>query len=150
MPAFIKEIITDPKSLKQQCQSIRKLVANELLDEIVISLIDTYNANMLKCVGLSANQIGYQSRIILVRLKTNFVIMINPEVIPSLMHGLITKKETCLSYPDKITRVKRYKRITVSYAPYAKTVVPRLTHTFTGIEARIIQHEIDHINGVNI
>ena len=150
MPDFIKEIVTDHDSLKQECQPIRKLVNNILLDEICVSLIETYKANMLKCVGLSANQIGYPSRVILVRLKTNFVIMINPEIVFSLMHGRITKKETCLSFPGVINKIKRYKRIKVKYNPYAKTDVLRLTHTFTGIEARIIQHECDHLNGVNI
>ena len=147
MPDFIKEIVTDPVRLKRVCKPIAKLIDSAVLDDICVSLIDTYQANATKCVGLAANQLGFGSRVILVRLRRTFVLMINPVVTPSLMHGRTTKKEACLSFPGKTARVKRYKRISVEYNPYSKKSVARLTHTFTGIEARIIQHEVDHLNG---
>lgn len=148
MKELIKEIITDPMKLKIPCRPIGKLQNNALLDEIVMYLTDTYKANQKRCLGLAANQIGYQKRVILVRITQGFVIMINPVIVPSLIHGRITKKENCLSFPGQVFRVKRYKRIKVIYHPYTKEPVPLQTHKYTGLAARIVQHEVDHLNGV--
>jgi peptide deformylase len=146
----IKDIVTDRTELSKVCSTIKTLHNNSVLDNICMCLIDTYRANIDKCVGLSANQIGFKKRVILVRMKKGFVIMINPEFKPSIMHGSIQKKETCLSFPGIVTKVKRYKRIKVTYDPYSKEPVDRLTHTYTKIEARIVQHEVDHLDGVLI
>ena len=101
----IHEIVTNPKLLKQICEPVDKLIDNPILDEICIGLIETYHKNIKICSGLAANQIGFNQRVILVKLLHSFVIMINPVISPSHMHGRITYKESCLSFPGKVTRV---------------------------------------------
>lgn len=150
MKDLIVEIETNKEILKQVCEPIVKLVDNPVLDEICLTLIDTYKANINKCVGLAANQVGFQKKVILIRTKTGFEIMINPTITPCRFYGKTRKKESCLSHPGLITKVNRYKHIKVSYYPYAKLIPSRLTKVFTGIKARIIQHEIDHLQGILI
>ncbi len=144
------DIITDPKALSVPCTEIQTLQNNPILDAICTTLVDTFWANVETCVGLAANQIGWNKRVILVRMKHAYVIMINPEMEVSRMFGTMVKKETCLSHPGKITKVKRYKRIKVSYDPYSMEPIDRVTNTYTKMTSRIIQHEMDHLDGILI
>lgn len=94
-------------------------------------------------VGLAANQAGYDKRIIIISQAGFFTTMINPEFEP--FDG---KKETgqegCLSYPGKFKKIARFTCIDVVYTN-AKGFSD--CNTFRGWIARIIQHEIDHLDG---
>jgi len=146
--------ITDRNYLTKECKRVNFVdTTNTELEQLVRDLIDTavHHArnNPNGCLGLAANQIGSNMRVIAVRAQNKFVIMINPRIKPSIIHGRITKKEGCLSCPGETTRVKRYKRITVIYTPYPKVGENpiRESQAFAGMPARVIQHEIDHLDG---
>lgn len=107
-------------------------------------LLDTLAAHAHECVGLAANMIGVRKRIIVASCASGAVLMYNPEIIEA--SGEYQTEESCLSL-EGVRPCARYKRIKVAYldasfAPCEKS--------FSGFEAQIIQHEIDHCHGVVI
>lgn len=107
-------------------------------------LLDTLAAHAHECVGLAANMIGVRKRIIVAACAGGAVLMYNPEIIEA--SGEYQTEESCLSL-EGVRPCARYKRIKVAYldasfAPCEKS--------FSGFEAQIIQHEIDHCHGVVI
>lgn len=134
---MVKEIVKDTKSL--MIKSIDATI-NDL--EILKDLIDTLEFNKEKCVGMAANMIGYNKRI-LVFIDTNEKInyMINPEII--IKEDSYVAKEGCLSLIG-VRDTLRYNKIKVSY--YNDKFQKRLK-VYTGFVAEIIQHEIDHFDG---
>lgn len=105
---------------------------------------DTLTTNADRCVGLSANMIGVSKRIIVVDDDGTQLVLFNPEIIKN--SGAFDTEEACLSLAG--TRpCKRYKSIKVLYQN--SNFRTRLK-TFQGFTAQIIQHEIDHCNGIII
>ena len=107
-------------------------------------LLDTLAAHAHECVGLAANMIGVRKRIIVAACAGGAVLMYNPEIIEA--SGEYQTEESCLSL-EGVRPCARYKRIKVAYldasfAPCEKS--------FSGFEAQIVQHEIDHCHGVVI
>jgi peptide deformylase len=95
-------------------------------------------------VGLAAPQAGHLKRIILVKTeKWGVIEMINP-VIRDGSIDMRSGWESCLSYPGKSKQIKRYKWLKIEYIDDSVEIV---TERFSGMEARIIRHEIDHLNG---
>lgn len=117
--------------------------------EALRDLWDTLDSHV--GVGIAAPQIGVSSRIILVdatRAKRPVpnhgrLALLNPEIV--LAEGEVSFREGCLSLPDMVAQVRRSNRVTVA----AQTCEGEaLTITAEGFEAVILQHEIDHLNGV--
>lgn len=115
------------------------------LDAVVgQDLLDTLAEHAHECVGLAANMIGVRKRIIVAACAGGAVLMYNPEIIEA--SGEYQTEESCLSL-EGVRPCARYKRIKVAYldasfAPCEKS--------FSGFEAQIVQHEIDHCHGVVI
>ena len=107
-------------------------------------LLDTLRANAAGCVGMAANMIGVTKRIIAFDNEGTYMVMFNPEIIKS--SGEYEAEEGCLSLSG-IRKTKRYQSIKVRYQNEAFQI--RLK-TFTGWTAQIIQHEVDHCNGILI
>ena len=107
-------------------------------------LLDTLKANAAGCVGMAANMIGVSRRIIAFDNEGSYMVMFNPEIVRS--SGEYETEEGCLSLSG-IRRTKRFQSIKVSYQN--EKFQTRLK-TFTGWTAQIIQHEIDHCNGILI
>ena len=97
------------------------------------------------CVGMAANMIGVHKRIIVFDNEGTYMTMFNPEIIKKT--ELYDAEEGCLSRLGGPRKCKRYKRIKVKWqtAEFQTRI-----KTFTGWTAQIIQHEIDHCNGVLI
>lgn len=136
---MVKEIMKDPifLSLKSSPATIEDLpVAQDLLD--------TLAAHRDGCVGMAANMIGVLKRIIAFDNQGSYLVMLNPEIIKA--SGRYETEEGCLSLPG-IRKTQRWKSIKVRYQNEAFQV--RLK-TFTGWTAQIIQHEIDHCDGILI
>ena len=100
-------------------------------------------------VGLAAPQVGSHFRMILVTLgfetkRERAQILINP-VIDELSIDEVVIDEGCLSLPGVYAKVRRPKDITITYT---KLSGERLTESFKGFDSRVIQHEIDHLNGI--
>ena len=107
-------------------------------------LLDTLAANAQGCVGLAANMIGVLKRIIAFDCDGTYVVMFNPEII---RHSeAYEAEEGCLSLTG-VRQTKRYQSIKVKYQNADFLVRYK---TFTGWTAQIIQHEIDHCNGIVI
>ena len=114
--------------------------------EIIQSLIDT--VNHYKGLGLSAPQIGYNKRIIVV-INPNtqsYNILINPKIIATTKSKYIAP-ESCLSVPKLAQPMQRFKEITVEY--YNEDLERKVIKA-KKLHAKILQHEIDHLNGVLI
>ena len=140
---MVKEIIKDPFFL-----SIKSVDATDEDLPLAFDLLDTLKANGKKCLGMAANMIGVSKKIIAFYDESGFEptysIMLNPEIIAK--SNLYQTKEGCLSLSGK-RPCKRYQTIKVSYL--TEKLVARVK-IFTGLTAQIIQHQIDHINGVLI
>ena len=116
--------------------------------QVIEEMIATAEANKDRCVGLAANQIGYLARIFVVRMDNRWIPIINPEII-SKSREIKKEKEWCLSRPDGgFVRVRRHRWITVRYtAPDMNGEFVERTDKIKGLAARIVQHEMDHLNG---
>ena len=107
-------------------------------------LLDTLAAHRAGCVGMAANMIGVSKRIIVFTDEGNDMVMFNPEVVRA--SEPYETEEGCLSL-EGIRPATRYRKITVRYQNAAFQSKQR---TFRDWTAQIIQHEIDHCNGVLI
>ena len=108
-------------------------------------LLDTLAAHKETCVGMAANMIGVCKRIIAFDNEGAYMVMLNPEIVKC--SGEYDTEESCLSLLGGPRKCKRYQKIKVQYQTLEFQT--RLK-TFTGWTAQIIQHEIDHCNGVLI
>jgi len=149
---MIKKIVTDVNELSKVSRLCRfndlEVIKNKAVAQ---DLVETANNNRDNCVGLAANQIGSDKSIVLVRNlhAKNFEgwIMVNPQIFCSF-GGIKKGMESCLSFPGReSTPVRRYKKIKVSYQDVDGKVIRK---TLKGIEARIVQHELDHLKGILI
>lgn len=107
-------------------------------------LLDTLRAHEQECVGMAANMIGVHKRIIAVNADGQLLLMFNPEILRK--SGRYQTEEGCLSL-DGVRQTERFHSIKVRYLDVNFSVRIK---TFTGWTAQIIQHEIDHCNGVLI
>jgi peptide deformylase len=95
-------------------------------------------------IGLAANQVGIPYRVFAMRGSPENFVCFNPKIVqPSEME--VTLEEGCLTYPGLLVKVKRPQHIRVRFTmPNGETV----TKQFTGMTARIFQHETDHLDGI--
>jgi peptide deformylase len=112
--------------------------------QVVQDLLDTLKANEAGCVGMAANMIGVRKRIIAVSMGFANIAMINPVIVKK--SGEYETEEGCLSLVG-VRKTKRYKDIEVEFQD---TNFNKQCQKFTGWIAQIIQHEIDHCDGIVI
>ena len=114
-------------------------------DHLIADMLDTANAHKDNCAGLACIQIGINKRIILVRDGDDFKVFCNPAIVKRSAKTYMAT-EGCLSL-DGSREVKRHNSVMVSWVtPKGK----RNVKEFTGWIAEIIQHEVDHCNGILI
>ena len=136
---MIKPITKDPIFLAQ------KSVPATILDlPVAQDLKDTLEAHREGCVGMAANMIGVSKRIIVFDDHGSATVMFNPELVKC--SGAYETEEGCLSLSG-VRKTRRWRQIKVRYQN--ERFETRLK-TYTGFTAQIIQHEIDHCNGVLI
>jgi len=111
---------------------------------IVEDLLDTLKANADGCVGLAANMIGIKKRIIAVSMGVTNVALINPVIVDQ--KDQYETEEGCLSLTG-VRKATRYKEIEVEYLDISFN---KHRNKFSGYTAQIIQHEVDHCNGIVI
>ena len=112
--------------------------------QIAQDLLDTLAAHREGCVGMAANMIGIRKRIIVFNNEGTDMVMFNPLILKK--EGLYDTEEGCLSLPG-IRPTKRWNKIKVQYQNAA---FQTRIKTFSGWTAQIIQHEIDHCDGILI
>ena len=136
---MIRPIMKDPIFLAQ------KSAPATVLDlPVAQDLQDTLEAHRDGCVGMAANMIGVNKRIIIFDDNGSATVMFNPEIVKR--SGAFDAEEGCLSLPGT-RKATRYRSIKVRYQN--ERFETRLK-TYTGFTAQIIQHEIDHCNGLLI
>lgn len=134
-----KPIIHDEEFLAQKSDS-----ATFMDIAVAQDLLDTLAAHAENCVGLAANMIGVRKRIIAVNAGAMNIAMLNPEIVKR--SGKYMTEEGCLSLTGERPAV-RYEKITVKYLDLQ--FKPH-KESFSGFTAQIIQHEVDHCNGIII
>ena len=107
-------------------------------------LQDTLKANRDRCVGMAANMIGIRKRIIIVNIGLLNLVMFNPVI--TAKEGPYETEEGCLSL-DGVRKTTRYMKIEVEYTDSSWK---KHRQAFSGRTAQIIQHEVDHLNGIII
>ena len=137
---MVRELVHDPFLLARKSE-----IATKEDLEIAHDLLDTLNAHRDSCVGMAANMIGQYKRIIAFDNGGKLDLMFNPEIIKA--SGEYDTEEGCLSLLGGPRKTKRYQKIKVQYQ--TETFQTRLK-SFEGWTAQIIQHEIDHCNGILI
>ena len=137
---MVKELMHDPVFLAGKSERAGKEDLQTARD-----LLDTLTAHKNTCVGMAANMIGVRKRIIAFDNQGEYMLMLNPEIVKS--SGEYETEEGCLSLLGGPRKTKRFRKIKVRYrTPDFKV---RLK-TYEGFTAQIIQHEIDHCNGIII
>ena len=137
---MVRDVIHDPILLAMKSE---KATIDDL--QVAQDLLDTLTANADGCVGMAANMIGVTKRIIAFNNEGKYEVMLNPEIVKS--SGEYETKEGCLSLLGDPRPTKRFQKIKVQYQTLDMKV--RLK-TYQGFTAQIIQHEIDHCNGILI
>ena len=112
--------------------------------QIAMDLLDTLRANLDGCVGMAANMIGVHKRIIAVHTEFGQIAMLNPKIIKK--DGAYETEEGCFSLAG-VRKTKRYERIEVEYQDLN---MKKQRRNFSGFTAQIIQHEVDHCDGILI
>lgn len=136
---MVKPITKDPIFLAQKS-------APATIQDLPVAqdLKDTLEAHREGCVGMAANMIGINKRIIIFDDHGSATVMFNPELVKC--SGAYETEEGCLSLSG-VRKTRRWRQIKVQYQN--ERFETRLK-TYTGFTAQIIQHEIDHCNGVLI
>ena len=137
---MVRELVHDPILLSCVSEPAGKEdwgIAQDLLETLIF--------HEKGCVGMAANMIGIYKRIIAFNNEGKYEVMLNPEIVKS--SGEYETKEGCLSLLGDPRPTKRFEKIKVQYQTMDMKV--RLK-TYTGFTAQIIQHEIDHCNGILI
>ena len=137
---MVRPIVTDIFSLNRKA-----LPATREDLSVAQDLLDTLRANLDRCVGMAANMIGVNKRIIVVAMGPFPVAMLNPRIVGHSQETYETE-EGCLSLPGQ-RATTRYESIDVEFQDLQ---LKRQKQTFTGFTAQIIQHEIDHCEGILI
>ncbi len=137
---MIKELMHDPIFLGQKSE-------NATIEDLPTAkdLLETLTFHKDGCVGMAANMIGVKKRIIAFVNGNEYMVMFNPEIVKC--SEPYNTEEGCLSLLGGPRKTKRYKKIKVQYQTEDFKVRVK---TFEGWTAQIIQHEIDHCDGVLI
>ena len=136
---MIRPIMKDVFFLRQKAEPAGK---EDL--QVVQDLLDTLKANEAGCVGMAANMIGVNKRIIAVNMGFVNVAMLNPVIVKK--SGAYETEEGCLSL-NGVRKTTRYENIEVEFQDIS---FRKQRQKYSGWTAQIIQHEIDHCEGILI
>ena len=133
---MVRDIVHDVEFLSK-----KSIKADTKDKQVIADLRDTLKANHERCVGMAANMIGVNKRIIIFTAGIMDMVMVNPVIVRKSQP--YDTEEGCLSL-EGVRPVKRYENITVEYLD---SDFKKHRGDFTGFVAQIIQHECDHLEG---
>ena len=136
---MVRPIIHDPFFLAQKSE-----MATEADRQVAEDLLDTLRANLDRCVGMAANMIGVKKAVIVVAAGPIQFVMINPVI--TKKKGAYQTEEGCLSL-EGVRPCTRYQEIEVDYQDQN---FQKQHGKYSGWIAQIIQHEMDHVQGIVI
>ena len=137
---MVKQLVHDPIFLSRKSQP-----ATQEDLQVVQDLLDTLAAHRQTCVGMAANMIGVCKNIIAFDNDGTDMVMLNPVIVKR--SGEYETEESCLSLLGGPRKTKRYRKIKVQYQT---TELQTRLKTFEGWTAQIIQHDVDHLDGILI
>ena len=137
---MIREIVKDTFFLSQKSEP-----ATRQDQPVIQDLLDTVHANADRCVGMAANMIGERKTILVAQAGKDYLVMVNPKIVDHSKQCYETE-ESCLS----LTGQRPVKRYSVIVVEYLDRKFKRKKQTFRDFEAQIIQHEMDHFEGIII
>ena len=137
---MVRELIHDPIFLSRPAEAATR-------DDLPVArdLLQTLMAHKETCVGMAANMIGVAKAIIAFDNAGSYMVMLNPRIVKAT--GEYEAEECCLSLLGGPRKAKRYKKIKVQYQ---NEQFQTRIKSFEGFTAQIIQHEVDHCNGILI
>ena len=130
-------IKNDPKWFKQKCEDIYDLDKIEKIKRDLRKILEEHPTG----VGLAANQIGYLNKVVAIKIDGVITFLVNPVIVQHSKYKF-KSNEGCLSFPTITKTVKRYDSIIVHHMD-GKDM-------FEGFNAAVVQHEVDHINGITM
>lgn len=140
----MKMMVYDTKKLSKRCKMV-DLDEGQRIGQILLEAADCFDReHVMGCIGLAANQLGFDARVYVAQDKPGrWKMYINPVVVGT--DRKVMKIEHCLSYPEDKdgTRVMRYRKAVIKSDNNPNKAL-------TGIWAEVVQHEQDHLNGVLI
>lgn len=136
---MIKAVVKDILFLEQKSE-----LATKDDVEVINDLIDTLRANLDHCVGMAANMIGVKKRILVFSVGEMIIPMVNPVILKKEIP--YEAEESCLSL-EGFRKTTRYEKIEVEYLDRN---FKKHKQVFTGFTAQIVQHEVDHFEGIII
>ena len=111
-------------------------------NDLAVELMKVMNDN--NTIGISANQIGIPYSVMAIKSHPENFVFFNPKIV-NTSNKYVLMEEACLSFPDVTLKVKRPDEVRLRFQmPSGQTT----TQTFSGLTARTIQHEMDHLNGI--
>ena len=137
-------IVTNPDILNKVCEPVNYKTSKQIANKMIMFMLSHKNIND-NSIGLASNQLGLNGRIIIVKMKNKWVRFINPLISDESREKIITE-ESCLSVPNKTIKVERSKEITI----YFEKGNHGWESHYKDMDAIVIQHEIDHLNGIII
>lgn len=139
---YVKDIVTDYDVLSERCEEFDLTKKNVELQNIILTLKNTIRANK-DIVALSANQVGFNKRVICLNFNGDIRSFVNPII--TNVSGFELSRETCHSIPGKTFIRARNNKISVTYqTPLAKIESVELM----GMAAKVFQHHMDHLDGL--
>lgn len=142
---MIIDIIKYPHPvLLKPCTAVHPSEFNSTWMEILRQNLTDTLMGTLNAAGLAANQIGTGKRVFIIKKKDVPVVYVNPEIF-ELKGNRVPIEEGCLSIPGVKGHVFRQSKVLALYwCPLRETMISEL---LTGFDARVFQHEMDHLNG---
>ena len=138
-------IVTNPERLSKVCEPVDYKTSRQIANKMIMFLLSHKNIGN-NSIGLACNQLGLDGRILLIKQGNRWERIINP-VILNRSDETIISEEKCLSIKKKSVKVERYTSIKI-YQDVKE--LEEQVMEFSGLDAIVIQHEIDHLNGILI
>lgn len=128
-------------ALRQVCEPVERFDSwlNDILEEMFL-LMQVNNG-----IGLAGPQVGIPLRLFIAKNRGREICIVNPTI--ASRSGSVRRPESCLSLPDTLVNVRRNFHIDVHGYDFRGQ---RMAYQFQGLWARVVQHEVDHLNGILI
>jgi peptide deformylase len=145
-------IVTNPERLSKVCEPVDYKTSRQIANKMIMFLLSHKNIGN-NSIGLACNQLGLDGRILLIKQGNRWERIINP-VILNRSDETIISEEKCLSIKKKSVKVERYTSIKIiqdlENIYHTDKIMNYKEMEFSGLDAIVIQHEIDHLNGILI
>ena len=138
-------IVTNPERLNKVCKPVDYKTSRQIANKMIMFLLSNRNIER-NSIGLACNQLGLDGRILLIKQGKKWERIFNP-VILNWSDKTIISDEKCLSIKKKTVKVERHTSIKIYQD--VKELKEKVME-FSGLDAIVIQHEIDHLNGILI